>query len=169
MYQVWSWSNPNYIYVSTFPSWWGEKKMYKSTDGGNTFTDITPSSTVMPDRRWIPFDIEVNAEDPEKIYIGRTSMYGDGAYEWGVYTSDDGGTTWSNITGSLNGEAITNIKHQQQQRITDGVSYFVLLTKNALLPSTSTSKFSSFLILLLGTICYKKNVRCKKSRSKRNK
>ena len=108
-----SWSNPDYIYVSTFPSWWGEKKIYKSTDGGNTFTDITPSNTVMPDRRWIPFDIEVNAEDPEKIYIGRTSMYGDGAYEWGVYTSDDGGTTWSNITGSLNGEAITNIKHQK--------------------------------------------------------
>ncbi len=108
-----SWSNPDYIYVSTFPSWWGEKKLYKSTDGGKTFTDITPSTAVMPDRRWIPFDVEVDAEDPEKIYIGRTSMYGDGAYSWGVYTSEDGGTSWNNITGNLDGEAITNIKHQK--------------------------------------------------------
>jgi len=108
-----SWSNPDYIYVSTFPSWWGEKKMYKSTDGGRTFTDITPDNAVMPNRRWIPFDIEIDAEDPEKIYVGRTSMYGDGAYEWGVYTSDDGGESWENITGSLDGESITNIKHQK--------------------------------------------------------
>lgn len=108
-----SWSNPDYIYVSTFPSWWGEKKLYKSTDAGKTFTDITPNNTVMPDRRWIPFDIEVDAEDPEKIYVGRTSMYGDGAFDWGVYTSDDGGTTWDNITGALDGETITNIKHQK--------------------------------------------------------
>ena len=108
-----SWSNPDYIYVSTFPGWWDEKKLYKSTDGGITFTDITPSTTVMPDRRWIPFDIEVDAEDPEKIYLARTSMYSDGAYEWGVYTSLDGGATWNNITGSLDGESITNIKHQK--------------------------------------------------------
>lgn len=108
-----SWSNPNYIYVSTFLSWWDEKKLYKSIDGGKTFTDITPSNVVMPDRRWIPFDIEVDAQDPEKIYLGRTSMYGDGAYQWGIFTSDDGGTTWSNITGSLDGESITNIKHQK--------------------------------------------------------
>ncbi len=108
-----SWSNPDYIYVSTFPDWWAEKKLYKSIDGGISFTDITPSSAIMPDRRWIPFDVEIDAQDPEKIYLGRTSMYGDGAYQWGVYTSDDGGTSWINITGSLDGESITNIKHQK--------------------------------------------------------
>ena len=39
----------------------GNKKVYKTTNGGTTWTDITPSNLNGQD--WIPYDITVSSND----------------------------------------------------------------------------------------------------------
>ena len=91
-----SWSDPDIIYVATWSSWWGQKKIWRSEDGGNSFTDITPN---VSGQLWIPFDITVSSDDANTLWIARCSMYGDVQDAQGeeVFMSTDGGTTWTNL------------------------------------------------------------------------
>lgn len=109
-----SWSDPQVIYACTFSSWWGLKKIYKTTDGGAVWTDITPSSSLLNGNTWIPYDIEVDHDDPQKIWIARTSMYDSQIDGFSMYYSDNGGQTWQNISGNgLNGHSPTSIHYQK--------------------------------------------------------
>jgi PKD repeat protein len=109
-----SWSDPDVIYVCTFSSWWGLKRIYRTTDGGNQWTEITPSSGMVNGNTWIPYDIEVDHNDPQKIWVARTSMYDSQINGFTLYYSNNGGDTWQNISGSgLNGHSPTSIYHQK--------------------------------------------------------
>jgi len=111
-----AWSNPNYIYVATYEGWWDTKKMYRTTNAGETWTDITPSSSTLNGQTWIPFDLTVSSEDASHLWMVRTSMYGTPGDGQGndVFKSTDAGNTWINwTTASLNNENITNIEHQR--------------------------------------------------------
>lgn len=108
-------SDPNTLYVCTYPDWWGVKKVWRSTDGGVIWTNITPTSAQLNGNTWVPYDIAVSATDPQTIWLVRTSQYGNSPNLNGyvVYRSTNGGTTWTNITdANLNGEWPTNIVHQ---------------------------------------------------------
>lgn len=108
-------SDASTIYVCTYLGWWDVKKVWRSTDGGGNWTDITPSSAVLNGNTWVPYDIAVSGTDPQTIWLVRTSQYGDYPDHDGyvVYKSTNGGTAWTNITtASLNGEWPTNITHQ---------------------------------------------------------
>lgn len=75
----------NSVYVSTFGPGIHEGKLYRSADGGKTWTDITnglPRSVL---------DIAVDPSNPKSIYV-TTHIYG-------VYHSSNGGKTWSEMTG----------------------------------------------------------------------
>jgi PKD repeat protein len=116
-----SWNNPNVMYAVNYTDWFGTKKLYKTTDGGHNWTDITPSNTLLNNNLWAPFDIAVSTEDDNHIWLVRnmqSSTYPNlNGYK--VYYSSNGGASWTNITTStLNGEYITNIEYQ---RGTDGV------------------------------------------------
>lgn len=119
-----AWSNPDVIYVVTYPDWWGVKKIWKSSDAGVSWTEITPPSTLLSGDLWVPFDIAVSSNDENILWAARTSQYGGGYPNLDgrqVYKTVDGGTTWANVTSSdLDGESITNITHQ---RGTDGGVY----------------------------------------------
>jgi len=123
-------SDPNVIYVSTFPGWWDVKRIYRTTDGGVTWTEVTPAPALLNNQNlWIPYDIAVDPEDPMRVWIVRTSMYGNSpSYNpYKVFMSEDGGDTWTNITGTgLNGQFPTCLMHQ---RGTDGGLY--IGTRNA--------------------------------------
>lgn len=111
-----AWSNPNYIYLCTFESWWGTKKIYKSTNGGNTWADITPNAATLNGQTWIPYDITVSSDNANHIWMVRTSMYGTPSDGQGydVFKSTNGGNSWINwTTPTLNNENITNIEHQR--------------------------------------------------------
>ncbi len=109
-----SWSNPNVIYVCTWPDWGATKHIYRTEDGGSTWVDITPSSGQLGGNTWVPYDIAVDAQNPMRVWIVRTSMYGDTNLDGvSVFKSDDGGNTWQNwSTSTINGEAFTCIAHQ---------------------------------------------------------
>lgn len=86
-------SDPNTLYVSVAPGPTSgtRSKLYKSTDGGINYTEITGS---LPDRYYS--DIAVDAANPNRLAI---TVSGFGSSH--VYLSRDGGTTWSDIGGGL--------------------------------------------------------------------
>ena len=111
-----AWSNPDYIYVATFAGWWDTKKIYRTTNGGESWVDITPSAGTINNQAWIPYDLTVSAENAEHVWMVRTSMYGTPSDGQGydVFKSTDGGNTWINwTTPTLNSENITNIEHHR--------------------------------------------------------
>jgi photosystem II stability/assembly factor-like uncharacterized protein len=109
-----SWSNPDVIYVATWKSWWGAKKIWRTNDAGANWTEITPSN--INGQAWIPYDITVSSNDANTLWIARCSMYGtasDGqGYE--VFKSVNGGNSWTNLsTPTLDNSNPTNIEHQR--------------------------------------------------------
>ena len=109
-----AWSNPDVIYVATWPSWWGTKHLYRSSDAGNTWVEITPTNINGQD--WIPYDITVSSSDENTLWIARTSMYGgvQDAQGYEVFKSIDGGQNWINwSTPTLDNINVTNIEHQR--------------------------------------------------------
>jgi photosystem II stability/assembly factor-like uncharacterized protein len=112
-----SWSNPNVMYLNYHPNNANADRMiYKSIDGGYTWTDITPSTSLIPNNRWVTYDLTISATDANILWATRISKYEgtpilDGEQ---VYQSNDGGSTWQNITtASLDGVYSTNIEHQK--------------------------------------------------------
>lgn len=89
-------TNPNYIYAGTY------YKLYKTTDGGNTFTDITTGLDT-------PFfSLAVSPNNPNEIWVGTTNGY--------ISKSIDGGAHWSDFSTGLptgapfNAQAISPVR-----------------------------------------------------------
>lgn len=97
-------ADPDVIYVCTFPGWWDIKRIYRTTDGGQNWQEVTPPENILnhPNDDWVPYDIVVSDDDPMKVWIARTSMYNDypNINGFTVYRSVTGGTSWTNISGS---------------------------------------------------------------------
>lgn len=107
-----SWTNPQVMYVATWPGYWSRKKLYRSSNGGISWTEITPSGNVFSSGLDIPFDVEVSYEDENRIWLARVGRQSGDQRK--VFRSDDGGQTWTNITNAaLSGEVLTNIISQR--------------------------------------------------------
>ncbi len=116
-------SNLNVMYVTTFQDWWGDKKVWRTSDEGASFVEITPPNSSLNGEEWVPYDIAVSATNENEIWLARTSQYSSypNLNNKSVFKSTDGGTTWTNYsTPTLNGEWISNIVHQAG---TDGGVY----------------------------------------------
>ena len=108
-------SNPNYIYVVLTPAANnGITTLWKSTDGGGSWNNITPSNITA--NKNYPMQVQVSAYDPNKLWLARIAPFTTSSDLNGqkVFTSNNGGASWINITASgLSGERITNIMHQK--------------------------------------------------------
>ena len=111
-----AWSNPNVIYVATWPGWWDDKKIYRTTDGGKTWIDITIPSAQLNGYLSRSYDITISSNDENTLWVARCSQSGnynliDG---YNVFKSIDGGQNWINLsTPTLDGQHMTNIEHQR--------------------------------------------------------
>ncbi|RPI19630.1 MAG: T9SS C-terminal target domain-containing protein [Ignavibacteriae bacterium] len=79
------------LYCGTVPTSSVNAAVYKTVNGGTTFTNI---SGPIPNR--YPIDMHVNPNNSKELYV----VFG-GFGTGHVYRTSDGGTTWVNISGSL--------------------------------------------------------------------
>jgi len=70
-----------------------EGGIYKSTDGGETWTKLT---TGLPQKLIGKIDIEIARSNPQVVY----AMVEAPGAEGGLYRSDDAGATWKNVNNS---------------------------------------------------------------------
>lgn len=101
--------NPSVFYVLV-----NSVDVYKSTDGGNTFTKITPSTTVTSNKTNIS-DIDVST-DGQTVWLS----YGGVQTVTKVVKSTNGGTTWVNYSTGLPSPIASNVTCQ---RGTNGAVY----------------------------------------------
>ena len=92
-------TNPDVIYASTWQvyrkAWkmWGggpDCKLFKSTDGGDTWTDLTQNPG-MPEGPLGKIGVTVSPANPQRVWAIVE------ANEGGVFRSDDGGATWEKV------------------------------------------------------------------------
>ncbi len=97
--------NPNVMYLfQRDEASWDPGLLWKSNDGGNTWTQLTLPSGYA--RRGL---LTCDAEDDQRLWLA----YPDGGTGEKIFTSFDGGATWENLTSTaLDGEHITYILHQ---------------------------------------------------------
>ncbi len=145
------WSDPNRLYACTFG---GTDQVWRSTDGGASWTDITPGPNS------VPYNITVSKEDEDILWAARTvSWTWQGTLNGSkVYKSIDGGNSWTNISGSnLDGEYLTNIYHQAgtaggvyvgtRRAVyykSDGMTDFELFNNNLPVSTTSTELVGNY-------------------------
>jgi photosystem II stability/assembly factor-like uncharacterized protein len=86
-------SSPNILYLGGY---YGDglnyfDKLYKSTDSGNSWQDVTGSIPKIPE------SIIIDPNNPDKVYVGTL---------WGVYRSSNGGQTWTRNAGNVYAYAV---------------------------------------------------------------
>lgn len=110
-----AWDDPQTIYVSLAGGWWDKKEVWKTNDGGTTWTDITPTLAEIGSRDWVRYDITVDGEDANIVWLSRNYPYSGSQLDgYQVLKSTNGGSSWTSIsTSALNGETATNIVHQR--------------------------------------------------------
>lgn len=89
-------SNPNIVYT-TYTDGFRFSGIYKTTDGGGTWTNFDPDSTVertlfQSSFSWFFGQVRVSPFDPDRVYLMEVELV----------QTHDGGDTWSVQTGSQN-------------------------------------------------------------------
>lgn len=81
-------SSPDILYLGGYnPVSWGPM-LYKSTDGGSNWSDITPAEWSSD---YQTYSIAVHPSDPNIVVVSNRSY---------MYRSDDGGSSWTQVVGS---------------------------------------------------------------------
>lgn len=85
-------TNEDLVYAGTAPLYSNQAKMFKSENGGDSWTNVTNG---LPDR--FPMDIKVDPCDDEKVYV----TFGGYDLTSHVYRTEDGGGLWFPIGTDL--------------------------------------------------------------------
>jgi hypothetical protein len=88
-------TNSSIVYVSTGPGGPARSRLWKTTNGGTSFTEITGT---LPDRYYS--SIAVDPTDPNRLVVS-LSGFTPLSTESQLYLSHDGGSTWSDIGSTL--------------------------------------------------------------------
>lgn len=100
-------TDPNTIYVGAYGPVWsegGERGVYKSTDGGTTWTNVKSVSAYTGCN-----DLVMDPRNPNILYAAfhqrmrKVFTYIGGGPESAIFKSTDGGTTWKKLEGGLPG------------------------------------------------------------------
>jgi photosystem II stability/assembly factor-like uncharacterized protein len=92
-------SNPAYIYAAAYTS--SSFKVFKSTDYGVTFSQVSASTDFEYGQAWYDMYCRVNPDDPNDAYIGTID----------VFRTTDGGTSFVNITNAYTNGTVHPDQH----------------------------------------------------------
>jgi photosystem II stability/assembly factor-like uncharacterized protein len=92
---------PNILYMSTYAG--STIRVYKSTDAGLTFTQVSVGTNFSGGQAWYDFYMHVNPFDPNYAYVGSID----------IWRTTDGGNTFNNITNGYAGGPV----HVDQQNM----------------------------------------------------
>lgn len=109
-----AWDDPNVIWVGTSPGLYNNKKLWKTTDRGLNWTDVTPPSATLGFDPRQYYDVTLGTNSQDVWFIARHT------YGWfleiphKVFYSSNGGTTWNDwTTPTIAGEAVNDIFYQR--------------------------------------------------------
>jgi len=90
-------SNPQTIYVCgyLYSSSTYAPKLFRSTDGGVSFTEVTPSGC---SSEYYAYSVAVHPTNPSIVLLG--TLYG-------IWRSTDGGTSWSDVSSTVYNYSLT--------------------------------------------------------------
>ena len=77
--------------------------IWKTTDGGTTWTNMTSAASLTSEFAWSAVVVDPNT--PTIIYAAQGDIFYGGA----VYRSENGGTTWTELTNAPNGTSVGRI------------------------------------------------------------
>lgn len=116
-------SDPNTIYAAQFGGATAnnDRKLWKSTNRGIDWTDITPNAAIGGINA-AGFDFTVDAQNSQTLWLSKAHLYRWDDYDGSkVFKTTNGGDSWTNLTtATLDNEHIYNIVHQHG---TDGGVY----------------------------------------------
>lgn len=84
-------SFPNILYYANYAS--PNITVFKSTDAGNTFTQVSVGTNFSGSQAWYDFYMHVNPFDPNYAYVGSID----------IWRTTNGGTSFQNITNGYSG------------------------------------------------------------------
>lgn len=85
-------TNDNLVFAGTSPLYTSPAKMFKTTNGGDSWEDVTNG---LPDR--FPMDVKINPCDENIIYV----TFGGYDLTYHVFKSVDGGSSWEGVGEDL--------------------------------------------------------------------
>ncbi|MDB4107699.1 hypothetical protein N9595_04475 [Bacteroidia bacterium] len=104
-------SNPNQLFLSYDQPTWNSQnltqKLYKSTDAGKSWLDITKNLPILAWRHGV--SMATSSENPNNVYLSLGKTDDTDVYK--VYKSIDGGKTWKNYSEGLLPYETFLIKH----------------------------------------------------------
>ncbi len=92
-------SNPAYMYAAAYSS--SSFNVFKSTDYGVTFSQVSPSTNFNGGQAWYDMYCRVNPDDPNDAYVGTID----------VFRTTDGGSNFVNITNAYNNGTVHPDQH----------------------------------------------------------
>lgn len=110
-----AYSNANTIYAAQYGAYNNNnRKLWRSDDGGQNWTDITPTAEVGGLNN-AGFDFVVDSQDANTLWLTKRHEWGWNYYNGvKVYKSDNGGTSWTNLsTSTLDDQHINTIVHKR--------------------------------------------------------
>jgi hypothetical protein len=86
-------TSPNILYAATYSSTAPTIMVFKSTDAGTTFSQVSSGTDFSGSQAWYDFYMHVNPFDPNYAYVGSID----------VWRTTNGGTSFQNITNGYSG------------------------------------------------------------------
>jgi photosystem II stability/assembly factor-like uncharacterized protein len=99
--------NANVVYASLINQPGGLFGMYKTTDGGTTWSRLSSTPNYVCTQGWYDNTVAVSPTDPNIVFAAGVFTYCGG----GIIKSTDGGTTWTNVSVGSDGSQVHPDQH----------------------------------------------------------
>lgn len=102
-------TSPNILYASTYGTTGSTIMVFRSTDAGSTFNQVSAGTDFNGGQAWYDFYVHVNPFDPNYVYVGAID----------IWRSTNGGTSFQNITNGYAGGNVHVDQHNMDFHPTD--------------------------------------------------